>query len=184
MTASIWEFERHDWSYFDGYGDVGAVPVALNLLLHADKESEWNGALQNLEAIASDCGVPSSVTPAVVGCLASAVLRVGGGKRVAIVSSLEELTCGRGREIYNSQQQTWLEESVRELLLNFDSWLLILEEGVLEEVRDCMALLAYCAELQRSLAVRVEFYLSRGVGRFPSLEEEARSLAHFFRAQG
>jgi len=100
----MWEIERYDWKQYEAYGDAARAPEWLRALLLSQDDSEWSQALISLESCASDLGVPCSMTPAVVSCLVSIALRVEGKKRSAILSSLEELTCGRGAEQYSDQQ--------------------------------------------------------------------------------
>ncbi|WP_437286062.1 hypothetical protein [Sorangium sp. So ce406] len=176
----MWEFYCYDWGKFEAYRDTSRVSVMLQAVLQSEDEGEWSSALSYLESCASDLGVPCSITPAMVGALASIMIRVDGKKRSGILLLLEELTCGRGASEYSEAQRVWLRESVQELVLVFKNLVDVMERSSVEDAELCVDMLAYCAEHVPEMACRVRKYLTLCQERFPQLSDEIQAVSGYF----
>lgn len=173
MSDSMWEIDSHDWSSLHGVsGDSAKARSVLSKLLEASTDTEWTGALDWLEAYASDLGIPCEATPAVVSCLVAAAVRTDGAKRSAILGTIEELTCGRGIEAYTPQKLDWLRASVGELAACLHLWTHLAQTSSVRDAILCVALLAYCAKHVPGLDVRVRRYLELAEQERPELRED------------
>ena len=177
--GNMWEADCYDWKSLDAYRDAGRVPQLLKTILQSDDEAEWGAALSYLESCGSDLGVPCSVTPALVSCLGAVVLRVSDKKRSAVLSLLEELTCGRGAEQYSDAQKKWHREAAYELVLGLKLWVDIMETSSVEDAGQCVDLLAYCAEHVPAMGGRVRMYLKLCEARYPQLGDEIRAVTEY-----
>jgi hypothetical protein len=146
----------------------------------AEEESEWLPALHFVESHVSDEGVPSAMTAPTVGCLVAIAARAQGAKRSAILSGLEELTCGRYQEHYTEQQIKWYLDSVRELTFGLHLWVEVLMGPSVKDAEQCVDILAYCAEMIPELAGRVRYYLQQCEERHPTLTDEIRAVSEYF----
>lgn len=179
----MWEVGRHEWRGFTAYRDASRVPGLLTTIAVSDDDDVWNAALSYLEQCSCDLGVPAEIAPAVVECLMAIAVRAPGRKRRAILSLLEELTCGRGAEHYTSDQRRWRADAVMEVALGFGLLVDVLETTIEpEEAEDCLELLVYCAEEVPSLRGRVRHYLEMCERRFPALQQEVRALGSYIPA--
>lgn len=176
----MWEIECYEWDGFEAYRDAGRVPQLLRTVLLTDDEAEWVAALRYVESCGSDLGVPCSATPALVSCLVAITLRVNGKKRSAVLSLLEEMTCGRGAEQYSEAQKRWLGESVYELVLGLKMWVELMETSSVEDAEQCVDILAYCAEHVPALGGRVRKYLELCELRYPQLGDEIGAVTQYF----
>lgn len=170
------EIDRHDWASFPAFRDPARVPGLLRVVLSSEREEEWAPALANLETCGSDLGVPCAMTPALVSCLVAIALRTDGKKGAAVVSLLEELTCGRGAEGYSEQERHWLHEAVRALMPGLSLWEAIVENGSRDDAVNAIDLLAYCAEHFPEQRDRVRRVLGSCEQQRPELAEEIRAV--------
>ncbi len=178
----MWEVERYQWREFEAYRDATRAPELLQIVLVSEVEQEWSSSLSYLEACASDLGAPCAMTPALVSCLVSAATRTNGKKRSAIVSVLEELTCGRGSEEYTEAQLAWLREATVELTYALKLWVDLLERSSPEDAEQCVDLLAYCAERVPEVAGRVAQYLTLAEVQHPQLRDEIHAVREYFKS--
>lgn len=172
----MWEFKCHDWKKLQGVETLNDVPLVLNRLMYSIDEVEWQGALRSLEAYASDLGIPSNATKAVVACLVAIAIRTEGQKRTEVLGTLEELTCGRGIEAYSLQQLAWLRGAVRELAGAFHLWAQLAESAPAEDAILCIQLLAYCAVNVPEVELRVLNYLEQCSNERPELGDDISAL--------
>lgn len=116
VGCTMWEFARHEHSWAGMLRPGDAVPELLQIVALSADVAAWDKALSCLESAGSELGVPCAATPAQVACLVAVVPRSSGEKRSAIVSLVEELTCGRGFDSYSPEERTWMLQSRLELV--------------------------------------------------------------------
>jgi hypothetical protein len=176
MRLHMWEFEVHDWNTLRGFRDGKNISVLLRRISGAADAQEWDKALSLLEAYASDLGVPCEATKDVVACLVSITIRNEGEKRSAILGTLEELTCGRGVEVYTDEQLMWLRDAVRELSYALHAWVHLAAAGSLDDATLAIRLLAYCAVYTPQLEAKVLRYFTVCANERPDLVEELSAV--------
>ena len=173
----MWEIDIYQWTELRGVsGDPANAPAMLRELAASDEEEHWREALAWVDSFASDLGIPSGATSAVVACLIGLALRVEGAKRTAILESLEDLTCGRGIETYSAEELGWLEQSVAELACAMHVWLCWAESAPPSDAARCVELLAYCGVYVPALRPRVRQYLSACAAARPELGEDVVAI--------
>lgn len=172
----MWEFECHDWPALRGFRDPKNVRPYLERLADSTDEKEWQKTLNLLQVYASDLGLPSEATKDVVACLIAVVIRVEGKKRSELLGALEELTCGRGLEVYSAQQLECLRSAVSELALALHTWVYLAESASREDATLALQLLAYCAVYVEQLEPKVSQYFRLCAAARPELRDEISSL--------
>jgi len=136
--------------------------------------------MYRIETAASDHGVPCAATAAVVAALASICLRVESARRLEVLGLLEQLTGGRGIELYDESQQRWYVESALELAFSMAYWVHLMESGSAEEQTACFGLVSNCGNVLSHQRPRLASYLSFVAERCANLAEELPvALSHW-----
>lgn len=169
------------WAGLTAFGDPAQIPRWLDLIARADTDAELRSASAAIGGVASDLGVPCAATAQVVSALLSFLPAIPAPNRSAVLSLLEELTCGRGRDSYSAAERQHLALAVAQLVASFATIDELLHEADEADARECIDLLAYCAELRPELSDRVEASLQRAVARLPSLRPEVDAVRAYYR---
>lgn len=169
------------WAGLTAFGDPSHIPRWLDLIARADTQAERRSASEAIERVATDQGVPCAATAQVVSALLSFLPAIAAPNRSAVLSLLEELTCGRGRDSYSAAERQHLELAVAELVASFATIAALLQGADETDARECIDLLAYCAELRPELADRVDASLERAAARLPSLRPEVDAVRAYHR---
>lgn len=171
----------HDWSlHADTFRDARRLSECLKVIEESDTAAEWDPALDYIESCCSDLGVPSSAVPPMVRMLSALVVTAGDAKRTAILSLLEELTCGRGIEIFTPAQRSRLAAARGELGSKFDLWVAWIEAPSEVDAIHCVDLVAYAAEADSALRKRATEALVLAKAKRPSLAPEVDAVRQYF----
>lgn len=173
----MWEFRCFNWSAMRGvWGEPAMAPNFLEQVVTSTADGELARALDWLESYASDLGVPSEATSAVVSCLVGAAQVRSGVARLAIVETIEELSCGRGVDEYSSKQHKWLVATIGELSSGMHLWMHMGEHSSAREATLALQLLAYCAAYLPDLAARVWRYFELCEVARPELRDDIAAI--------
>jgi hypothetical protein len=172
----MYEFNCHSWESLRGFESSKNIQSLLERVGNSSDEKEWQAALVLVEDYASDQGIPSEATAAVVACLVAVTIRTDGRKRSALLSTLEELTCGRGIAEYTDQEISWLRASVQELACALQTWSYLAESASEADAVFAVELISYCAVYVPSVESRAIMYLQLCERERPELREELAAL--------